>query len=87
MEDCIVTIVFGIVRNLAVAILRNLAVAVLLETSFKDRFMKGIFSFERKLVLYNSKPVPLLAIKDLPTEDKNKDDKRKDVLNAKKECL
>lgn len=61
-----VRIVFGIVRSLVVP--------VLVGTSFVHRFVKGILPSKQKIVLYISKPVPLLAIKDMPeeTRDKNK---------------
>lgn len=58
-------VVFGIVGNLSVPFL--------LDNLFLDRFVKGTFAPERKIVPYNSKAVSTLAIKYLLEEAKNKD--------------
>lgn len=46
-------------------------------------YVKGIFPSERKLVRYNSRGVPMLTIRDLPGEYKDKDDKAQDVMMTK----
>lgn len=47
-----VNVVFGVVCQLAVL--------VLLGTSFINKFIRGIFPEERKVMLQNSNPVPIL---------------------------
>lgn len=37
----------------------NLAFSALLETTFTDKFEKGIFLFGRTIVPYNSQPIPI----------------------------
>lgn len=71
-------------------VVRNLAVPVLLETSFIDMFVKGIFSPERRVVPYNSKEVLVLVINDLPQEHNNNYNNAQDMMNSKEEhapCL
>lgn len=64
MGDSRLRVVFGVVCSLGMP--------VLLKTSYINRFLKGIFQTKRKRVLYNSKPVPNLVIKDMPEKHKNK---------------
>lgn len=47
--------------------------------------MKGIFLPKWKIVPYNSKPVPILAIKNLPGEHMNRDYKAQDLMTSKEE--
>lgn len=65
MGDSIVRSVFGGVHDLAVP--------VLIGTSFIDRFVKGMFSLERKTVPYSSKTLPILDFKSMSEEKKDKD--------------
>lgn len=44
---------------------------VLIGSSYIDIFVKGIVQPERKIILYNVKPVPILTITDI-LEKKNK---------------
>lgn len=55
MEDYGERVAFGVVRNVAVP--------VVLGTSYIYIFVKGMFSTERKIDLYNSKVVPILYMK------------------------
>lgn len=54
------------------AVVRNLAVSLLLGTLFVDKFVKGIFSLEEKIVLYSSKPVSIRIIKEQSDEPSDK---------------
>lgn len=68
-----VSVVFGVSSSLPVA--------VPLQTSLIDRFLTDIFRTERKVVVYISKAVLLLAIKDMPEELKDQDsDMAQDVM-------
>lgn len=77
IRDSRVRVVFVIVRYLAVP--------VFLGTSFIDSFVKDIFPSERKIVPYISKPVPIIAIKDLSSEHEDKDDSAQGMLLTKEE--
>lgn len=59
--------------NLVSAVVRSFVVPVLVGTSAIYRFVKGIFPPARKIVSYNSKPVPILSIKDMPGEVKDRE--------------
>lgn len=54
----------------------SLAVPVFSRTSYIDRFVKGIFLPERKIVPYDSKPKLILAMQGIPEEQR---DKAKDI--------
>lgn len=77
MDDSRVRVVLGVVYSLLIP--------VLLETSFIDRFVKGILPLKRKIVLYNSKLVPIHEVKGMRQEHKKKVDKAKDELISKDE--
>lgn len=64
MGDSRERVVFGIVRKLAVA--------VLLGTSYLNRFLQGVFPAELKTVPSNAKPVPILTIKYMLEEHRDK---------------
>lgn len=49
------------------AIVKSLAVAVLLGTSFIERFIKGIFHSERRIVPSNFPPVSILIMHETET--------------------
>lgn len=53
MNELSVRVLFGIVENLAIE--------VLLRTSFIDRYIRGNFPSERKVVPWNYSPVPILS--------------------------
>lgn len=61
VSDCRVCVNFGVVRNLAVS--------VLFGATFIDWIAKAILPAERKLVPYNSKPVPVLFLTIQKTKD------------------
>lgn len=65
IADYRITIVSGVVCNLAVP--------VLLGTSLLDSFVMGLFSPERKLVLCNFKRVVILVITDMPEDPQDRD--------------
>lgn len=67
MGDFRVSVVFGGVRNFTVP--------VLLGTLYIDCIARGIFTPKEKIVLYNSRPIPILALNHMPVEfkDENKD--------------
>lgn len=56
---------------------KNLAVPVLLVTSLIDKFVKGIFLSEMKIVRCNSEPVQIMlvqeALDDIPTTTRTPD--------------
>lgn len=54
--ETVVCVVFGIVKKVAVPFL--------LSTAFIDQFMKGIFSVERTLVVYNAQAASILMVHD-----------------------
>lgn len=61
-------------------VVRRLAVPILLLTSYIDMILQGIFPLEPNIVAYSSRPVPILAINDLPKEIKiGEKDKTQDV--------
>lgn len=67
-----------------------MSVPVLSGTASIDRSVIGLLSSERKIIPYNSRPVPILAIKDLPQKQKNNDDEAQDVMTSEEEhvsCL
>lgn len=66
-------------------IVRNLAVPAILATLFIDRFLKGIFPHDRKIVLYNSKPVPILTINNRSEEQMKKEEVAKNLTMTKDE--
>lgn len=51
--------------------IRSVEVLALQKTSFFDRFLIGIFPLEREMDLYSSKPLVILAIKDMPEETRD----------------
>lgn len=55
--------------RVAFGVVGGLTVLVLLGTSFIDGFVKVIFPLERNQVPYNSRPVPILANKDMSEND------------------
>lgn len=75
--DSRVRIVLGYVRSLAET--------VPLGTSTVGRFVRDIFPPDWKIVPYNSKVVPILAIKVFLEAHKNKEDKAQDVMTLKEE--
>lgn len=72
--------------RVAFRIVSNLPVPVLLRTSFIDRFAKGIFPLQGKLVPCSSKPALILAINDPSEEHETKDDKAQDLMTTKGKC-
>lgn len=54
------------------SVIRSLAVLFYLRTLYIDSFVKGTFPPNRKIVPSNSKPVPILTIKHVPEEHKDK---------------
>lgn len=60
----------GCNARVAYDVVRNLAVPFLIGTSSIERFVKGTSALEPKIVRYNSKPVPILAINDLQTDQR-----------------
>lgn len=73
MGDSRVRIVLGAVRKLAAPVLSG--------TSFMNRFVEERFPLDRKVVSYNSSPVPKITINNLPEEPKDKNDEEQDVIN------
>lgn len=71
--------------GLVFGVLPDLAAPFLIETSFIDRFVQGIFPHERKIVTDSSKLVPILSIKDLRAVHKDKD-KTQDVMIKEKDA-
>lgn len=47
-------------------VVRNSAVPVLLEASLINEFVKVRFPFVRKTAVYNSKPIPIPVLPNLP---------------------
>lgn len=56
-------------------VVSHFAVPVLLGASFINRFVTNIFCPGRSIVRYNSRPIPMIAIRDLLEDLKEKDDK------------
>lgn len=50
-------------------LVRSLAVFVIFGTSFIDKFIKGIFVIERKILQFNFPPVPILAVQETGTDE------------------
>lgn len=66
-------------------VVRNVSVPVLFEISFIDRFVKGSFPPEPKLVPYNSNPVPILVIMSKSEDPRNRN-KAQDAMVIKKDA-
>lgn len=64
---------------------RNLEVPVILMSSFIDSFVKGVLHSVWRIVPYNSKPVPISAINDLPKYHKDENDKGQYVMMMKED--
>lgn len=80
MADSKVGVAFGVVRILAVP--------VVLETPFIDPFMKDTFRPELRIVRYNSKPVPIIVIENMPAEPNNKNkDKAQHKIVTEEDAL
>lgn len=66
----------------------NLAVPVVLRTLCVNRFVRGIFPPERKMVADSSKPAPILAVNDVPGELEDKgNDRAQDGSTIEKDAV
>lgn len=64
---------------------RILMAPVILGTLSLDRFVKGIFPLEPKVVRCHVKPLPTLIINNLPVERNDEDDRAQDVMMTEEE--